>query len=287
MLCKLPSGFICILGLILSLVLLEGCGLAKSMAGFQERQAPQPLPEAPPLPPKPKPMVTQEKKLTVKINASKKLNLYLANPHALLLTIFQLDTTQNFKKLARTSAGLRKLMTGSGLDNSIVARTHKYLQPGANFTITLDREEGAKYIAVVAGYYQLNPRHVVRLAPLPESVCVRPYANDEFDNVVGGEVKVIAEMGELKVNRFGISDTRECLDEYEVESLGFQQPNINRGSFNNYSRPTPSYSNPRQQRPGGARRTIDNLNKGVEGAYDIFRKKQMIEQMSMEIDAIF
>ena len=43
------------------------------------------------------------------------------------------------------------------------------MQPGEVQTFELDRAEGAKYVGVVAGYYQLQKRQVTRLYTIPTS----------------------------------------------------------------------------------------------------------------------
>jgi hypothetical protein len=44
------------------------------------------------------------------------------------------------------------------------------LQPGQDIDMTLDRAEGARYVAVVAGYYILEMDRMVKMVDIPEYV---------------------------------------------------------------------------------------------------------------------
>lgn len=49
----------------------------------------------------------------------------------------------------------------------MVSSKRLFVQPGESFTDTLDRAEGAKYVAVVAGYFLIEKEGMVRLYDVP------------------------------------------------------------------------------------------------------------------------
>jgi predicted component of type VI protein secretion system len=44
------------------------------------------------------------------------------------------------------------------------------VQPGQDINMTLDRAEGARYVAFVAGYYILEKERMVKMVTIPEFV---------------------------------------------------------------------------------------------------------------------
>jgi predicted component of type VI protein secretion system len=44
------------------------------------------------------------------------------------------------------------------------------IQPGQDINMTLDRAEGARYVAIVAGYYILEKDRMVKMVDVPEYV---------------------------------------------------------------------------------------------------------------------
>jgi predicted component of type VI protein secretion system len=42
------------------------------------------------------------------------------------------------------------------------------IQPGQDINMTLDRAEGARYVAIVAGYYILEKDRMVKMVEIPE-----------------------------------------------------------------------------------------------------------------------
>jgi predicted component of type VI protein secretion system len=126
----------------------------------------------PPIPPiEPKPTFT-EKFISVHLKADPQLNLYGGSSHALHLCMYQLSDPNTFNQLSENEMGIGKLLGCDRVDPGAplpgVAISKKLIvQPGQDQSFDLDRAEGAKYIGIVAGYYQLQKRQVVRLYTIP------------------------------------------------------------------------------------------------------------------------
>ncbi len=140
------------LGLVLcGLCLLVACGGGKN------------IPSEPP----PAAWKYEEGAITLNLKALPELNLYEDTAHTLYLCVYQLSNPNTYKLLSQDEAGLTKLLSCQRLDSTVASFQSVILQPGEKKTLLLDRAEGAKYVAVVAGYYQLTPGKVAKLFEIP------------------------------------------------------------------------------------------------------------------------
>jgi len=103
----------------------------------------------------------------VSLKADPQLNLYEGQPHTLLVCLYQLRDPNAFNQLTEDEDGLYKLLECSRFDSSVVSSKRLFVQPGETLTETLDRAEGARYVAVAAGYYVVRKEGMVRLYDVP------------------------------------------------------------------------------------------------------------------------
>lgn len=90
--------------------------------------------------------------LTVKYRASEGLNSLDGKAHALQLVMYHLSDRAALDQLAGHEEGMRKLLEGERFDASVKrVRTH-FVQPGAKGELLLDRPEGGRFVAIVAGF---------------------------------------------------------------------------------------------------------------------------------------
>jgi hypothetical protein len=74
-----------------------------------------------------------------------------------------------FNQLAGSRGGLYSLLECSVFDPAGVAVSKQIVvSPGKDMDIKLDRAEGAKYVALVAGYYTIEKEKITRLYKIPE-----------------------------------------------------------------------------------------------------------------------
>ncbi|MBN1932236.1 MAG: type VI secretion system lipoprotein TssJ [Desulfobacterales bacterium] len=95
------------------------------------------------------------------------LNIYEGMPHTLHACVYQLRDPNAFNQLADDNDGLYKLLECSLFDASVSSCKRVTLNPGQDLTVDLDRAEGAKYVAIVAGYYSFEKERMVRLFDIP------------------------------------------------------------------------------------------------------------------------
>ncbi|MFW5836608.1 MAG: type VI secretion lipoprotein TssJ, partial [Desulfovibrionaceae bacterium] len=95
--------------------------------------------------------------VTLSLWADPRLNEYQGDSHALMLCVLQLKNAQSYQELSRTAAGLTRMLACKRFDEHVAGAKKVFVQPGRNATHVMDRLEGAKYVALVAGYYDLSP----------------------------------------------------------------------------------------------------------------------------------
>jgi len=118
-----------------------------------------------PLPP---PKWSYEKDaIEVHLKADPKLNFDDGVAHTLLVCLYQLKDPNAFNQLSDDTDGVYKLLDCGLFDAGVATSKRLIVHPGKDVTVTLDRAEGAKYVAAVAGYYVLQKERMIRLFDIP------------------------------------------------------------------------------------------------------------------------
>ena len=105
--------------------------------------------------------------LTFNIDASTYLNFYDNSKHALTLAIIQIRSPNRFQQLINSKFGIRYLLESSESEKDFISHQRFAVQPGSKDTIVIDRMEDAKFIGIVAGFYQGDKASRVRLIEIP------------------------------------------------------------------------------------------------------------------------
>ena len=112
----------------------------------------------------PPPQWTYEKEaIRLHIKADYKLNLDEGEAHTLLLCAYQLSDPNTFNQLSNDQDGLYTLLECSLFGDGAAASKRLIIQPGQDIKFTLDRAEGARYVALVAGYYILEKERILQI----------------------------------------------------------------------------------------------------------------------------
>jgi type VI secretion system VasD/TssJ family lipoprotein len=103
------------------------------------------------------------------LKADKQLNFKDKKAHALVICVYQLISPNAFNQLSGSRNGLYSLLECSVFDPTGVAVSKQIVvNPGKDMDIKLDRAEGAKYVALVAGYYTIDKDKITRLYQIPD-----------------------------------------------------------------------------------------------------------------------
>jgi len=121
--------------------------------------------------PNPVPLWTFERD-ALKINylADSALNSFDGESHTIVVAIYQLSGLDAFNDLSKNEKGLKKLLASERFDRSVLDITKLIIQPGERNQLILDRCEDARWIGIVAGYYNLVPGQVTRTAEIPFTI---------------------------------------------------------------------------------------------------------------------
>ncbi len=171
---KYCAGVVC-LALIFSLA---SCGRKPKVTPGAQPAAvvPAPVAPAPVAPPavapapvvKPIPEYRYAKDaVRLHLQSDPQLNLFQSNPHTVLVCVYQLSDPNSFNQLQEETEGLAKLLECSRFDPSVASFKRLVMQPGQELTQALDRAEGAKYVGLVAGYFNMQKSRMVRLQAVP------------------------------------------------------------------------------------------------------------------------
>lgn len=140
--------------------------------------------------PLPEPVVEYAKNaVIIYVKADPQLNLYAGTPHTLFVCIYQLKDPNALNQLAGDQDGLGRLLECSLFDASVTAAKKLIIQPGQHETFVLDRAEGTRYVAVVAGYSRIERDRILRMYDIPVKGLIRRLIGSQFD-ILGFELKL-------------------------------------------------------------------------------------------------
>lgn len=123
------------------------------------------VPEVPPAS-----WVFEEDAIRLTVTASNQLNVFDGVPHTLVLRLFQLNGRSDFRDERKTRSGIRQLLVADSLDTlgaSVVAYNEMVIRPGGTVMRVFARSAETRFLAVAAGYYDLNREQVTRLVSFP------------------------------------------------------------------------------------------------------------------------
>ena len=109
----------------------------------------------------------EKEAIKLHLKADANLNLEEGTPHTLLVCVYQLKDPNAFNQLANDDDGLYKLLQCQLFDTAVATSKKLIARPGQDMNFVFDRAEGAKYLAVVAGYYVLHKDRMIRLFDIP------------------------------------------------------------------------------------------------------------------------
>jgi type VI secretion system VasD/TssJ family lipoprotein len=96
-----------------------------------------------------------------------KLNFFQGSATTLMICVYTLKDPNAFNQMGEEKEGMTKLLECGRFDPSVTGTKRIVIQPGQEVNEAMDRAEGAKYVALVAGYYSLQKEKAVRLIPVP------------------------------------------------------------------------------------------------------------------------
>lgn len=117
----------------------------------------------------------EEEAVYLEFKVDSQLNLYNGVPHTLYAVIYQLKDPNAFNQLIEDEDGLYKLLEGKVFDGSVASSKTLIMNPGQDVSYKFDRAEGAKYVAIVAGYSTMHKDIMIRLIDIPVKGGIKPF----------------------------------------------------------------------------------------------------------------
>ncbi|WP_432240480.1 type VI secretion system lipoprotein TssJ [Herbaspirillum robiniae] len=106
----------------------------------------------------------------LEVAAEPNLNRYGNEPHTLLVGVYQMEDSAAFYKMIADPAALSRSLAVNKGNEGFVQFTRYVVEPGQHSILVLDRAQKAKFIGVVAGYYQMSGPTSARLFEIPLTV---------------------------------------------------------------------------------------------------------------------
>jgi predicted component of type VI protein secretion system len=95
------------------------------------------------------------------------LNFYANRAHTIVLGVMQFDDQKAFPKLLTQPAGLVKALSSGTLPTGALQLDRYVVSPDARLLLEIDRVQDAKFVGIVAGYYQFDPVRSARYFRIP------------------------------------------------------------------------------------------------------------------------
>lgn len=103
----------------------------------------------------------------IRLKADSRLNWYGGSAHSLRVCVYQLNEPNAFNQLTDNKENFSTLLKCSRFDPGVAGFHSFSIQPGKQISETLDRAEGAKYVAIVSGYYYFHKENMYRCFEIP------------------------------------------------------------------------------------------------------------------------
>ena len=105
--------------------------------------------------------------IQLRFTGDPELNLYQKKAHSLVVCVYHLKDLNGINQLMDEKDGLPKLLECGRFDPGVTYSRRLVVQPNRELKETLDRTDGAQYVGVVAGYYNLQKETSARSFPIP------------------------------------------------------------------------------------------------------------------------
>lgn len=113
------------------------------------------------------PWAYQSGAVILQIAASDRLNEHEGEPSSLMLCVYELASREGVDKRLGSPEAFAELLSCRRFDDSVVTSRRIFFDPGQAQQLLLDREEGVRWIAVIAGYFHGTPTRSARVIPVP------------------------------------------------------------------------------------------------------------------------
>lgn len=145
-----------LIAILFTIVPLTGCGVTGGSSADKQKQA--------------KAEVTwpfAKDGIIIELVSDVNLNFFANRPHTLVLGIAQFEDEKAFPKLLTQPAALVNSMATGNLPTGALHLDRYVVSPDTRILLKLDRVQDAKYVGILAGYYNFEPARSARYFRIP------------------------------------------------------------------------------------------------------------------------
>lgn len=150
--------------------------------------------------------------ITMQLKASSRLNLVANVPHALALSVVQLNSAKAALALSKSSADLDKLLTGiPTTDNAVLAVNRYVIQPGAADNFSIERTKDTQIIIIYAGYFNALLDKRVRMHEIPVKITSEGWIRPTYSGAAQ-PLNLSLSLGENSIDSLAIDKSKSGSD---------------------------------------------------------------------------
>lgn len=98
------------------------------------------------------------------------LNFFANRSHTIVLGVLQFDDEKTFPKLLTQPADLIKSLISGNLPAGVLQLDRYVVSPDARLVLEMDRVQDAKFVGIIAGYYQFETTRAARYFRIPLNI---------------------------------------------------------------------------------------------------------------------
>lgn len=165
------------------------------------------------------------------IIAPSDLNTVRGRPHSLAIGLYQMSDPNSFAGLSTTRKGAIELLQKGQIDDTIVNFQQITVRPGEQKKISIHRAQTAKYIGIIAGYFELNNITDIQIFDIPLTEIKRGVVERTlaFASLISDESKAIPSKLNVLID-LGRTGSKQIITLDDSSLVQQQKSNINSSS---------------------------------------------------------
>ncbi len=110
------------------------------------------------------------KAIQIELATDDNLNAYFNRPHTLVMGVFQLEDAKAFMQLLGDAGKLKTILATGDAGKDVLHLDRYVVSPGKHTILDIDRVQDARFVGIVAGYYDFDPTSSSKLFRIPLNI---------------------------------------------------------------------------------------------------------------------
>lgn len=115
--------------------------------------------------------------IQIELIAAPDINAYFNQPHTVILGVLQLEDSKTFLQLVNDPKALTGMLASGNPGSDILHMDRYVVSPGKRDILDIDRVQDARFVGIVAGYYNFDPSGAARLFRIPLNVSTEGFVS--------------------------------------------------------------------------------------------------------------